>query len=130
MPNPWRISACDCTCVLLSQTTLCFLFGSKDVNTVFTCLPSYRHSSFTLLHTLVGGILQDCSHQIWSGQVSGAYVSTQQIGGSGSMLPPPENFWNLEAMRLKTISWPKRCFSEARRQSFTCMNIYPSRCTI
>ena len=25
----------------------------------------------------------------------------------------------------ETIFGPKRCFSEARRQSFTCMNIYP-----
>ena len=32
----------------LSQITLCFLFGSKDMITAFTCLPSYRHSSFTL----------------------------------------------------------------------------------
>ena len=28
--------------------TLCFSFGSKDMITVFTCLPSYRYSSFTL----------------------------------------------------------------------------------
>ena len=28
--------------------TLCFSFGSKDMITAFTCLPSYRHSSFTL----------------------------------------------------------------------------------
>ena len=32
----------------LSQITLCFSFGSKDMITTFTCLPSYRHSSFTL----------------------------------------------------------------------------------
>ena len=28
--------------------SLCFSFGSKDMITAFTCLPSYRHSSFTL----------------------------------------------------------------------------------
>ena len=32
----------------LSQNTLCFSFGSKDVITAFTRLPSYRYSSFTL----------------------------------------------------------------------------------
>ena len=32
----------------LSQNTLCFAFGSKDMITAFTCLPSYRYSSFTL----------------------------------------------------------------------------------
>ena len=32
----------------LSQITLCFSFGSKDMITAFTCLPSYRYSSFTL----------------------------------------------------------------------------------
>ena len=31
----------------LSQITLCFSFGSKDMITVLTCLPSYRYSSFT-----------------------------------------------------------------------------------
>ena len=31
----------------LSQITLCFSFGSKDMITAFTCLPSYRYSSFT-----------------------------------------------------------------------------------
>ena len=44
---------------------------------------------------------QGHSHQIWSGQVSGACVSTQELGGSGGMPPPPqENFGNLESMRL------------------------------
>ena len=42
---------------------------------------------------------QGRSHEIWSSQVSSACVSRQQLGGSGGM-PPPENFWNLEAMRL------------------------------
>ena len=32
----------------LSQITLCFSFGSKDKITAFTCLLSYRYSSFTL----------------------------------------------------------------------------------
>ena len=32
----------------LSQITLCFSFGSKDMITTLTCLPSYRCSSFTL----------------------------------------------------------------------------------
>ena len=32
----------------VSQITLCFSFGSKDMITAFTCLPSYRYSSFTL----------------------------------------------------------------------------------
>ena len=32
----------------LPQITLCFSFGSKDMITAFTCLPSYRYSSFTL----------------------------------------------------------------------------------
>ena len=31
-----------------SQITLCFSFGTKDMITAFTCLPSYRHSNFTL----------------------------------------------------------------------------------
>ena len=34
--------------IIISQITLCFSFGSKDKITAFTCLPSYRHSSFTL----------------------------------------------------------------------------------
>ena len=32
----------------VSQITLCFSFGSKDMITAFTCLPSYRYSSCTL----------------------------------------------------------------------------------
>ena len=32
----------------LSQITPCFSFGLKDMITAFTCLPSYRYSSFTL----------------------------------------------------------------------------------
>ena len=32
----------------LSQITLCFSFGSKDMIPAFTCLLSYRYSSFTL----------------------------------------------------------------------------------
>ena len=32
----------------LSQITFCFSFGSKDMITAFTRLPSYRYSSFTL----------------------------------------------------------------------------------
>ena len=32
----------------LLQITFCFSFGSKGMITVFTCLPSYRYSSFTL----------------------------------------------------------------------------------
>ena len=42
--------------------------------------------------------LQGRSHQIWGGQVSGACVSTQDLGGLGAC--PPENFGNLESMRL------------------------------
>ena len=34
--------------LFLSQITLCFLFESKGKITAFTCLPSYRYSSFTL----------------------------------------------------------------------------------
>ena len=34
--------------LFFSQTTLCFSFGLKDKITAFTCLPSYRYSSFTL----------------------------------------------------------------------------------
>ena len=34
--------------LFLSQITLCFSFESKDKITAFTCLPSYRYSSFTL----------------------------------------------------------------------------------
>ena len=38
-----------------------------------------------------------------------------------------ENFLEFMGYEVasETISGPKRCFSEARRQSFTCMNIYP-----
>ena len=32
----------------VSQITLCFSFGSKDMITAFTCHPSCRYSSFTL----------------------------------------------------------------------------------
>ena len=38
----------DFIALILSQITLCFSFGSKDMITAFTRLPSYRHSSFTL----------------------------------------------------------------------------------
>ena len=39
---------------------------------------------------------------------------------------PPEIFWNLKAMKLLLRPFfPKRCFSEARRQNITYMNIYP-----
>ena len=40
---------------------------------------------------------------------------------------PSENFLEFMGYEVasETISGPKRCFSEARRQSFTCMNIYP-----
>ena len=36
----------------LLQNTLCFSFGSKDMITAFTYLPSYRYSSFTLRECL------------------------------------------------------------------------------
>ena len=75
------------------------------------------------IHTFQMSPAQGRSHKIWSGQVSGACVSTQQLGGSGGM-PPPDNFWNLEAMRL--LLRPFLGQNDAsRRQSFTCMNIYP-----
>ena len=53
-----------------------------------------------------------CSHQIWSGQVSGH---------------APRKFWKLRGYEIAsgTIFEPKQCFSEGRRQSFTCMNIHP-----
>ena len=41
-----------------SQITLCFSFGSKDIITAFTCLPSYRYSSFTLRAYLLEAYLQ------------------------------------------------------------------------
>ena len=39
-------------------------------------------------------------------------------------MPPPENLWNLEAMRLllRPFLGQKRCFSEVRRQSFTSVH--------
>ena len=37
-----------CSHTFLSQNTLCFSFGMKDMITAFTCFPSYRYSSFTL----------------------------------------------------------------------------------
>ena len=46
---------CSCRCKVRSQITLCFLFGSKDKITVFTCLPSC--TALHCRHTFVGGIL-------------------------------------------------------------------------
>ena len=43
--------------IAFSQITLCYSFGSKDMITAFTCLPSYRYSSFTLRAYHCGGIL-------------------------------------------------------------------------
>ena len=34
--------------IAFSRKLHCFSFGSKDMITAFTCLPPYRHSSFTL----------------------------------------------------------------------------------
>ena len=53
-----------------------------------------------VLVTVKGTGFSGHSHQIWTGQVSGACISMQHLGGSGGMLPPQENVWNLEAMRL------------------------------
>ena len=41
----------------------------------------------------------------------------------------PRKFWEFRGYEVasETIFGPKRCFSEARRQSFTCMNICPLR---
>ena len=40
---------------------------------------------------------------------------------------PPENFGEFRGYEIasETIFEPKKCFSEGRRQSFTCMNIHP-----
>ena len=45
--------------------------------------------------------------------------------GSGGMLPI--KFLEIKGYEIgsETTFGPKQCFSEARRQSFTCMNIYP-----
>ena len=40
----------------LSQNTLCFSFGSKNMIPAFTCLPSYRYISFALRAYLCCGI--------------------------------------------------------------------------
>ena len=68
---------------------------------------------------------QGHSHQIWSGQVSGACISTQELGGSGGMPPPPpRKFWEFRVYEVasETIFGPKRCLSEVRRQSFTSVH--------
>ena len=41
--------------------------------------------------------------------------------------PPPRKFLEFRGYEVasETIFGPKQCFSEATRQSFTCMNIYP-----
>ena len=69
--------------------------------------------------------IQGHSHQIWSGEVSGACISMQQLGGSGGI--PPRKFGEFRGYEIasETIFGPKWCFSEARQQSLTCMNIYP-----
>ena len=53
---------------------------------------------------------QGRSHQIWSGPVSGAYVSTQQLAGSEGV--PPRKFLEFRGYEVasETISGPKRCF--------------------
>ena len=40
---------------------------------------------------------------------------------------PPRKFGKFRGYEIasETIFEPKQCFSEARRQSFTCMNIHP-----
>ena len=69
---------------------------------------------------------QGRSHEICRGQVSGACVSTQQLGEVGGM-PPPRKFLEFRGYEIasETIFGPKRCFSEARRQSSIRMNSYP-----
>ena len=69
-------------------------------------------TGFTL--TLV--YIQGRSHQIWSDQVSGAYVSTpQQLGPH-----PPRKFWEFRGYEVasETISGPKPCFSESIQHWF------------
>ena len=54
--------------------------------------------------------MQGRSHQVWSGQVCSACVGTLPLGHA-----PPENFWNLDAMRLVLRAFlVKQCFLEAR----------------
>ena len=73
---------------------------------------------------------QGCSHQIWNGQVSGACVSTQQLRGSGGMLPQ-KMFGIFKGYEItsESIFKPKWCFlgGQTWRWSLTCMNICPLR---
>ena len=62
----------------------------------------------------VATVTQGSSHQVWSGQVRSACISELKLG----------EVWGHE-IASETIFGPIRCFSEPRRQSFTCMNIYP-----
>ena len=64
-------------------------------------------------------LFQCRSHQVLSGQVCSACVSTLQLGGSGGMLP--RKFWEFRGYEIasETIFRSIQCFSEARRQSFT-----------
>ena len=66
-------------------------------------------------------VYQGCSHQSWSGQVSGVWKSMQQLEGSGGM--PLRTFLEFRGYEIasETIFGPKRCFLEARRQSFTTL---------
>ena len=50
---------------------------------------------------------------------------TLQLGGCGGHVPP-ENFWDLEAMKLlKQLFLAQYDASQRPDNSFTCMNIYP-----
>ena len=70
--------------------------------------------------------------QVWSGQVRSACVSMQQLlllGWSGGMLPQKCLKFRGYEIASETIFGPIRCFSEARRQSFTCTLSAPLRRT-
>ena len=53
------------------------------------------------------------------------YVSTQQLCGLGACCPGKVLEFRGYEVASETTFGPKRCFSEARQQSFKCMNIYP-----
>ena len=71
---------------------------------------------------------QGHSRWVWSGQVHSACVSTLQLGESGACSPRKcleFRGYEIASIKSEIIFGLMQCFSEARRQSFTCMNIYP-----
>ena len=97
----------------LSQIILCFLFGSKDMITVFTCLPSYRYSIFTMWTYLwiVGGIQSYCQCAVIKlTQRMSLLVSHSQTLREATSLPSENKMAAIHVVQIHThvrFPWSK-----------------------